>query len=98
MYVYLFVYSATSLNSNFGTLMYFSLIKSHNEARFGENVAELLLIPCICINHTEIESRYHLCLISCTMFLGKEPNRFRTDFPNPVGHSFKFGRTPLFSK
>ena len=31
-----------------------------NEARFGENVAELLLIPYICMNHTETESRCHL--------------------------------------
>ena len=36
-------------------------MKGHKEATFGKNVAKLLLIPCICIDHTEIESRYHLC-------------------------------------
>ena len=57
-------YSATSLKSKFFeflelwcTLLSISWIKGHKEARFGEDVAELLLIPCICIDHTEIESR-----------------------------------------
>ena len=31
---------------------------------FGEKLAQLLLIPSICINHTETESRCHLILVS----------------------------------
>ena len=38
------------------------------KARFGENVAELLLIPYICINHIENESRYHIHSILYTRF------------------------------
>ena len=43
----------------FGTLTYFvkCLLNDHKETRVGEEVAELLLIACICINHTEIESK-----------------------------------------
>ena len=55
-------------NKTFDTLTYFvKYLLNHirpNEAIFVENVAELLLIPCICMNDTETESRCHLCLIS----------------------------------
>ena len=57
-------------------------IKCHKRARFGGNVAEQLLIPYICINHIENESRYYIYSILYTGFLGKVPNRFRTDFLN----------------
>ena len=45
-------------------LLSISSIKCHKRARFGENVAELLLIPYICINHIENESRYHIILFN----------------------------------
>ena len=44
-------------------LLSISSITCHKRARFGENVAELLLIPYICINHIENESTYHINLI-----------------------------------
>ena len=51
-------YSASKLFCVFG---FCSLIKCHKMAGFGENVAELLLIPYIYINHIENESRYQFC-------------------------------------
>ena len=51
-------------------LLSISSITRHKRARFGENVAELLLIPYICINHIENESRYQFCTQG---FLGKVP-------------------------
>ena len=68
-------YSASGLKSKlfvFLVLWYILLsissIKCHKRARFGENVAELLLIPYICINHIENESRYHIYSILYTRF------------------------------
>ena len=66
-------YSASGLNSKlfvFSVLWHILLsicsIKCHKRAKFGENVAELLLIPYICINHIENESRYHIYSILYT--------------------------------
>ena len=60
-------YSASGLKSKlfvfsvlWHILLSISSIKCHKRARFGENVAELLLIPYICTNHIENESRYHI--------------------------------------
>ena len=60
-------YSASGLKSKlfvfsvlWHILLSISSITCHKRARFGENVAELLLIPYICINHIENESRYHI--------------------------------------
>ena len=63
--------------------------------RVGENVPELLLISCICINHTEIESKFNIVNVVFEIeskfilfeyrergILGKVPNRSRTDFLN----------------
>ena len=57
---YMHVYSASGLKSKlfvfsvlWHILLSISSIKCHKRARFGENVAELLLIPYICINHIE---------------------------------------------
>ena len=61
------------------TLLSISSITCYKRARFGENVAELLLIPYICRNYIENESRYQFCAQG---FLGKVPNCFRTDFLN----------------
>ena len=60
-------------------LLSISSIKCHKRARFGENVAELLLIPYICINHIENESRYHIYSILYTRFFRQSA---RTDFLN----------------
>ena len=69
------MYSASGLKSKlfvfFSTLAYFAKYlfnHCHNRARFGENVAELLLIPYICINHIENESRSHIYSILYTRF------------------------------
>ena len=63
-------YSASGLKSQlfvflvlWHILLSISSITCHKRARFGENVAELLLIPYICINHIENESNYHICSI-----------------------------------
>ena len=50
-------------------LLNISSIKCHIRARFGENVAELLLILYMCINHIETESRYHIYSILYTRFI-----------------------------
>ena len=80
------MYSASGLKSKlfvfsvlWHILLSISSITCHNRARFGENVAELLLIPYICINHIENESRSSILY---TSFLGKVPYHFRTDFLN----------------
>ena len=69
------MYSASGLKSKlfvFSVLWHILLsicsIKCHKRARFGENVAELLLIPYIRINHIENESRYHIYSILYTRF------------------------------
>ena len=82
------VYSASGLKSKlfvflvlWHILLSISSITCHKRARFGENVAKLLLIPYICINH--IENETGIIFQFCTQgFLGKVPNRFRTDFLN----------------
>ena len=68
-------YSASGLKSKlfvFSVLWHIVLSISsftcYNRARFGENVSELLLIPYICINHIENESRYHIYSILYTRF------------------------------
>ena len=83
------MYSASGLKSKlfvfsvlWRILLSISSITCHNRAKFGENVAELLLIPYICINYIENKSRYHINSICTQGFLGKVPNRFRTDFLN----------------
>ena len=48
--------------------MYFVKCLLNQRSQRGENVVEQLLIPRICINHTEIESRYHLCNIVNVVF------------------------------
>ena len=71
--VALYMYSASGLKSKlfvfsvlWHILLSISSIKCHKRARFGENVAELLLIPYIlCIEH---ESRYHIYSILYTRF------------------------------
>ena len=45
----------------FATLIHFVSLES--KVKKQPDLVELLLIPYICINHTEIESRYCLCLI-----------------------------------
>ena len=69
------IYSASGLKSKlfvfsvlWHILLSISSIKCLKRARFGENVAELLLIPYICINHVENESRYHIYSILYTRF------------------------------
>ena len=69
------IYSASGLKSKlfvfsvlWHILLSISPIKCHIRARFGENVAELLLIPYICINHIENESRYPIYSILYTRF------------------------------
>ena len=69
------MYSASGLKSKlfvfsvlWHILLSISSIKCHKRARFGEYVAELLLIPYICINHIENESRYHIYSILYTGF------------------------------
>ena len=68
-------YSASGLKSKlfvFSVLWHIVLSISsftrYKRARFGEKVAELLLIPYICINHIENESRYHIYSILYTRF------------------------------
>ena len=70
-------YSASGLKSSsklfvfsvlWHILLSVSSIKCHKRARFGENVAELLLIPYICMNHIENESMYHIYSILYTRF------------------------------
>ena len=70
-----YMYSASGLKSKlfvfsvlWHILLSISSIKCHKRARLGENVAELLLIPYICINHIENESRYHIYSILYTRF------------------------------
>ena len=75
-HLYIFIhnnnYSASGLKSKLfvfsvlgHTLLSISSITCHKRARSGENVAELLLIPYICINYIENESRYHIYSILC---------------------------------
>ena len=71
----MYMYSVSGLKSKlfvfpvlWHILLSISSIKCHKRARFGENVAELLLIPYICINHIENESRYHIYSILYTQF------------------------------
>ena len=45
-----------------------------NEARFGENIAELLLIPYICMNYTETESRCHLNFVNTVLGIPEPGN------------------------
>ena len=68
-------YSASGLKSKlfvfsvlWHILLSISSIECHKRVRFGENVAELLLVPYICINHIENESRYHIYSILYTKF------------------------------
>ena len=68
-------YSASGLKSKlfvfsvlWHILLSISSIKYLKRARFGENVAELLLIPYTCINHIENKSRYHIYAILYTRF------------------------------
>ena len=52
-------YSATSRKSKFFVFLELCLeSKVNSEARFGENVDELL--GALCMSHTEIESGYYL--------------------------------------
>ena len=64
------------------TLLSISSITCLKRARFGENVAELLLIPYIYINYIENESRYHIYSILCARVFRQSAKRFRTDFLN----------------
>ena len=60
-------------------LLSISSIKCHKRTRFSENVAELLLIPYICIN---LKADIIFIQFYTQGFLGKVPNHFRTDFLN----------------
>ena len=73
--IFLAIYSASGLKSKlfvflalWHILLSISSIKCHKRTGFGENVAELLLIPYICINHIENENRYHIYSILYTRF------------------------------
>ena len=70
-------------------LLSISSIKCHKRARFGKNIAELLLIPCI--NHIENESKYHIYSIFYTSFFRQSAKSLRTDFLNQFDLRLQYG-------